>query len=115
MHPLTSIAFTFALATVAKAQDPASATVAAVEGAAQVNVSVGFTQIQPVVAGTFCPQTAPCASEAGFCGIGRNCLSGCNPLASFLPSACYPVPACIAGEVSRVKLSSALSAADPCK
>ncbi|GAA5947696.1 hypothetical protein JCM3765_001040 [Sporobolomyces pararoseus] len=40
-----------------------------------------------------CPEEAPCCSEYGYCGTGRNCLAGCNPLASFQTRACVPVPA----------------------
>ncbi|KWU42731.1 concanavalin A-like lectin/glucanase, partial [Rhodotorula sp. JG-1b] len=48
---------------------------------------------------TACPEEAPCCSEFGFCGAGRsNCLTGCNALGSFQPSACAPVPACRSGE-----------------
>ncbi|KAK4049707.1 putative glycosidase CRH2 [Microbotryomycetes sp. JL201] len=41
-----------------------------------------------------CPESHPCCSEFGFCGRGRSCLNGCNPLWSFKPNACAPVAAC---------------------
>ncbi|BGP20867.1 putative glycosidase CRH2 [Rhodosporidiobolus nylandii] len=47
---------------------------------------------------SLCPAEAPCCSEYGFCGTGRNCLAGCDPLSSFQPGACAPVPACQSGE-----------------
>ncbi|KAL7340615.1 concanavalin A-like lectin/glucanase domain-containing protein [Rhodotorula toruloides] len=58
----------------------------------------GFHEDGRCDANNKCPETAPCCSEFGFCGTGRNCLAGCNPLASFGPTACAPVPACKNGE-----------------
>ncbi|GAA5872765.1 hypothetical protein JCM3774_005054 [Rhodotorula dairenensis] len=54
----------------------------------------GFQYGQPCSADLACPEEAPCCSEFGFCGAGRNCLAGCNPLGSFRPAVCAPVPAC---------------------
>ncbi|KAG9299586.1 hypothetical protein G9A89_020757 [Geosiphon pyriformis] len=45
-------------------------------------------------AGNKCPESAPCCSEFGFCGIGRFCLGGCNPLLSHAPNSCAPNPIC---------------------
>ncbi|KAK4056085.1 putative glycosidase CRH2 [Microbotryomycetes sp. JL221] len=42
-----------------------------------------------------CPDSHPCCSEHGFCGTGRSCLNGCNPLWSAKADACAPVAACL--------------------
>ena len=49
----------------------------------------------------------PLTSHPLFAPVPRpnsNCLAGCNPLSSFQPSACAPVPACRSGEVRRDSL-----------
>lgn len=64
------------------------------------NASIAFLELGACSAEVLCPETAPCCSQYGYCGTGRNCLSGCNPLASFQPGACAPIPACQDNEVS---------------
>ncbi|GAA6002026.1 uncharacterized protein JCM10292_001804 [Rhodotorula paludigena] len=54
----------------------------------------GFQQGQACDAKNLCPSEAPCCSEYGYCGTGRNCLAGCDPRSSFRPQACAPLPAC---------------------
>ncbi|ATY61824.1 Glycoside hydrolase, family 16 [Cordyceps militaris CM01] len=41
-----------------------------------------------------CPQSSPCCSQYGECGVGAYCLGGCDPRASFKLEACAPAPVC---------------------
>ncbi|KAI9692345.1 MAG: hypothetical protein M1822_006576 [Bathelium mastoideum] len=41
-----------------------------------------------------CPQSTPCCSEYGQCGVGAYCLGGCDPLSSYSLDSCVPAPAC---------------------
>ncbi|KAJ6784032.1 hypothetical protein PWT90_00319 [Aphanocladium album] len=41
-----------------------------------------------------CPESTPCCSQYGECGIGAYCLGGCDPRASFKLEACAPAPVC---------------------
>ncbi|CAG8441693.1 3127_t:CDS:2 [Ambispora leptoticha] len=54
----------------------------------QVNAQVQCSASSP------CPASAPCCSEFGYCGTGRFCLGGCNPLLSFNSTSCAPNPIC---------------------
>ncbi|GAA5978565.1 hypothetical protein JCM5350_003143 [Sporobolomyces pararoseus] len=73
------------------------------DSTASSNISrqiTGFNEGQGCGPKDQCPEEAPCCSEYGFCGTGRNCLAGCNPLASFTPQACMPVPAFVDEKLS---------------
>ncbi|GAA5913228.1 hypothetical protein JCM5296_006859 [Sporobolomyces johnsonii] len=79
----------------------ASTTTSWGEAAPTGNGAVGITGFMHGAAcdsSTKCPDKTPCCSEYGFCGTGRNCLAGCDPLASFQPGSCAPVPACVSQE-----------------
>ncbi|KAI1822504.1 carbohydrate-binding module family 18 [Xylaria intraflava] len=41
-----------------------------------------------------CPESAPCCSQYGQCGVGAYCLGGCDPRMSFSLDACVPAPVC---------------------
>ncbi|KAJ4149940.1 hypothetical protein LMH87_010712 [Akanthomyces muscarius] len=41
-----------------------------------------------------CPESSPCCSQYGECGIGAYCLGGCDPRGSFKLDACAPAPVC---------------------
>ncbi|KAI1003496.1 putative glycosidase [Podosphaera aphanis] len=41
-----------------------------------------------------CPESAPCCSQYGMCGVGAYCLGGCDPLSSFSLDSCMPAPVC---------------------
>ncbi|KAF2237252.1 glycoside hydrolase family 16 protein [Viridothelium virens] len=41
-----------------------------------------------------CPESAPCCSQYGQCGVGAYCLGGCDPLFSHSLDSCVPAPAC---------------------
>ncbi|KAI1326674.1 carbohydrate-binding module family 18 [Xylariaceae sp. FL0255] len=41
-----------------------------------------------------CPESTPCCSQYGECGVGAYCLGGCDPLSSFSLDACMPAPVC---------------------
>ncbi|KAJ2965364.1 hypothetical protein NQ176_g10655 [Zarea fungicola] len=41
-----------------------------------------------------CPESAPCCSQYGECGVGAFCLGGCDPRSSFKLNACAPAPVC---------------------
>lgn len=42
-----------------------------------------------------CPSSAPCCSSYGYCGSDTNhCLGTCDPMSSFQPSSCKPMPKC---------------------
>ncbi|GAA5988404.1 hypothetical protein JCM10908_003550 [Rhodotorula pacifica] len=90
-------------------QAPASAPTSA-----SISALSGFQYGQACSAESACPEDAPCCSEFGFCGTGRNCLAGCNPLGSFRPAACAPVPACRSqeyrfdGGIQRILTNSSL-------
>jgi beta-glucanase (GH16 family) len=41
-----------------------------------------------------CPESAPCCSQFGECGVGAYCLGGCDPRMSWSFDACVPAPVC---------------------
>lgn len=41
-----------------------------------------------------CPDSVPCCSQYGQCGVGAYCLGGCDPLSSFSLESCVPAPVC---------------------
>ncbi|KAI6248921.1 putative glycosidase crf2 [Erysiphe necator] len=41
-----------------------------------------------------CPQSTPCCSQYGECGVGAFCLGGCDPISSFSLESCTPAPVC---------------------
>ncbi|KAK3681079.1 concanavalin A-like lectin/glucanase domain-containing protein [Podospora appendiculata] len=41
-----------------------------------------------------CPESAPCCSQYGQCGVGAYCLGGCDPRMSFSLKSCVPSPVC---------------------
>ncbi|KAM0321414.1 hypothetical protein ACHAQA_010130 [Verticillium albo-atrum] len=41
-----------------------------------------------------CPESAPCCSQYGACGVGAYCLGGCDPRMSFSLDSCAPAPVC---------------------
>ncbi|KGQ04770.1 hypothetical protein BB8028_0001g02040 [Beauveria bassiana] len=41
-----------------------------------------------------CPESSPCCSQYGECGVGAYCLGGCDPRGSFKLDACAPAPVC---------------------
>jgi len=41
-----------------------------------------------------CPESAPCCSQYGECGVGAYCLGGCDPRMSFSLESCAPEPVC---------------------
>ncbi|KAF2421247.1 hypothetical protein EJ08DRAFT_517460 [Tothia fuscella] len=44
--------------------------------------------------GSSCPESAPCCSAYGQCGVGAYCLGGCDPLFSHTLKSCVPNPVC---------------------
>lgn len=42
-----------------------------------------------------CPESAPCCSQYGECGVGAYCLGGCDPRFSFQRESCVPGPTCL--------------------
>ncbi|KJR81897.1 cell wall glucanase (Utr2) [Sporothrix schenckii 1099-18] len=42
-----------------------------------------------------CPESAPCCSQYGQCGVGAYCLGGCDPRMSFSLDSCAPEPQCV--------------------
>ncbi|KAF2859015.1 glycoside hydrolase family 16 protein [Piedraia hortae CBS 480.64] len=43
---------------------------------------------------TKCPESAPCCSQYGVCGVGAYCLGGCDPRYSYDFHSCLAAPAC---------------------
>ncbi|PGH01084.1 hypothetical protein AJ80_09067 [Polytolypa hystricis UAMH7299] len=41
-----------------------------------------------------CPDSKPCCSQYGQCGVGAYCLGGCDPKSSTTVDACVPAPVC---------------------
>ncbi|KAH7361501.1 concanavalin A-like lectin/glucanase domain-containing protein [Plectosphaerella cucumerina] len=41
-----------------------------------------------------CPESAPCCSQYGKCGVGAYCLGGCDPRMSHSLESCVPAPVC---------------------
>ncbi|RKF78990.1 putative glycosidase crf2 [Golovinomyces cichoracearum] len=41
-----------------------------------------------------CPESTPCCSQYGECGVGAFCLGGCDPVSSFSLESCMPAPVC---------------------
>jgi beta-glucanase (GH16 family) len=41
-----------------------------------------------------CPDSAPCCSQYGQCGVGAYCLGGCDPTSSFSLQSCMAAPTC---------------------
>ncbi|KAE9963587.1 hypothetical protein BLS_009142 [Venturia inaequalis] len=56
-----------------------------------------------------CPESAPCCSAYGQCGVGAYCLGGCDPLFSHTLKSCVPAPAC---KTQDYKLKSLSDVAD---
>lgn len=44
--------------------------------------------------GNRCPESTPCCSQYGACGVGAYCLGGCDPRSSFSLNSCAPEPVC---------------------
>lgn len=44
--------------------------------------------------GATCPDSSPCCSQYGQCGVGAYCLGGCDPRYSFSLDSCMPAPIC---------------------
>nr|POE99517.1 putative glycosidase crf2 [Quercus suber] len=44
--------------------------------------------------GQNCPESAPCCSQYGQCGVGAYCLGGCDPQNSFDLESCVAAPVC---------------------
>jgi len=42
-----------------------------------------------------CPESTPCCSQYGQCGVGAYCLGGCDPRFSFQLDSCTPEPVCV--------------------
>ncbi|KAK9358616.1 concanavalin A-like lectin/glucanase domain-containing protein [Lipomyces starkeyi] len=57
-------------------------------------------------ANNLCPESAPCCSQYGECGIGAYCLGGCNPKFSFAVDSCAPQPICVDGSYTFANLNS---------
>ncbi|KAK4504493.1 hypothetical protein PRZ48_005409 [Zasmidium cellare] len=45
-----------------------------------------------------CPDSAPCCSQYGQCGVGAYCLGGCDPESSFDLQSCVAAPVCQSGD-----------------
>ena len=45
-----------------------------------------------------CPESAPCCSQYGVCGVGAYCLGGCDPKSSFDLQSCVAAPVCKSGD-----------------
>lgn len=45
-------------------------------------------------AGSQCPESSPCCSQYGQCGVGAYCLGGCDPQYSFDLQSCVAAPVC---------------------
>ncbi|KAF2168583.1 glycoside hydrolase family 16 protein [Zasmidium cellare ATCC 36951] len=45
-----------------------------------------------------CPDSAPCCSQYGQCGVGAYCLGGCDPESSFDLQSCVAAPTCKSGD-----------------
>ncbi|KAK9257131.1 concanavalin A-like lectin/glucanase domain-containing protein [Lipomyces tetrasporus] len=57
-------------------------------------------------ADNLCPESAPCCSQYGECGIGAYCLGGCNPKFSYQVESCAPQPICVDGSYTFPNLDS---------
>ncbi|EGC45996.1 cell wall glucanase [Histoplasma capsulatum var. duboisii H88] len=53
-----------------------------------------------------CPESAPCCSQYGECGLGAYCLGGCDPKYSFSLESCVPAPICKSMEYKFENLDS---------
>jgi len=64
--------------------------------AALLSASFTFAQnnIPTCGPGRKCPESAPCCSAYGQCGVGAYCLGGCDPLFSHSLDSCIPAPVC---------------------
>ncbi|KIN01348.1 glycoside hydrolase family 16 protein [Oidiodendron maius Zn] len=64
--------------------------------AAAATASVALAQTNAISCGldSLCPQSAPCCSQYGQCGVGAYCLGGCDPRSSFSLDSCVPEPVC---------------------
>ncbi|TAQ84934.1 hypothetical protein B7494_g6744 [Chlorociboria aeruginascens] len=61
--------------------------------AALASASTAFAQTA-CSASSQCPESSPCCSQYGQCGVGAYCLGGCDPIASFSLDSCVPEPVC---------------------
>ncbi|KAF2090008.1 glycoside hydrolase family 16 protein, partial [Saccharata proteae CBS 121410] len=44
--------------------------------------------------GNLCPESAPCCSQYGQCGVGGFCVNGCDPIYSHALDSCVPASVC---------------------
>ena len=51
-----------------------------------------------------CPQSSPCCSSYGICGVGAYCLGGCDPQSTFNLNACMAEPVCATADYSFTSL-----------
>lgn len=66
----------------------AAATLAAVVG------TQAASSIPKCGSGQNCPESTPCCSQYGQCGVGAYCLGGCDPQNSFDLNSCMAAPVC---------------------
>ncbi|EME46177.1 carbohydrate-binding module family 18 protein/Glycoside hydrolase family 16 protein [Dothistroma septosporum NZE10] len=67
--------------------------------AAAAVVATTFAQSAPTCdPDNLCPQSAPCCSQYGQCGVGAYCLGGCDPKSSFSLQSCMAAPVCKSGD-----------------
>ncbi|KAI4139173.1 MAG: hypothetical protein LQ341_004322 [Variospora aurantia] len=57
-------------------------------------------------AGKQCPESKPCCSQYGQCGVGAFCLGGCDPLNSHSLDSCVPAPVCDSEDYKFTSLDS---------
>lgn len=55
-----------------------------------------------------CPESAPCCSTYGFCGVGAYCLGGCDPQKSFDLQSCVAAPMCKSADFNMNSLDSVI-------
>lgn len=59
-----------------------------------------------------CPESAPCCSQFGECGVGAYCLGGCDPRMSYSFEACVPAPVCQDSETKFDSMDSIVDIGD---
>ncbi|KAK9370452.1 concanavalin A-like lectin/glucanase domain-containing protein [Lipomyces kononenkoae] len=84
----------------------ASSPIAAVALFALAVLPSALAQTVTCGSGQLCPESAPCCSQYGECGIGAYCLGGCNPKYSFAVDSCAPQPICVNGNYTFPNLNS---------